>query len=393
VNCACCACCNQRAVSAPPAAPYAVATVLSSDPPGSLDRSDPARPGTTTTQTLYLDGNSASGAGRIGVARHATAQNHRRDWAKKQTAHDSPAKHAHQNAYPPRSNEGRVLRRRNTRPDRAVLSATEVEPSALQRLPVDEARHFDMAGVDRHLNNDLVQADDSDHRLAQPHRRTAPLVRRLGSPAGIILAGLCMLLPFISASCGTEQRSGAQWRVTYTGVDVLARRRPTVAFTDDATKQPMHTLDDTELRRLLGKPPPPLPPQPLAWLAVALMATALAATTLPAPRWRITGTAGLTLAAGVLLWGATMFALQDAKDAMVRELGQSNMSPSKPPPTVRDLRNWEQDNPKARDLVHYEYGLWIAIATLSAVGVANTLRVLRDPIYGRNGPAAGTPQP
>jgi hypothetical protein len=263
----------------------------------------------------------------------------------------------------------------------------------LQRLPIDEVQALRYGCIDRHLNNDVVQGDDSDRQLAPTRRRAAPLARRLASPAGIILAGLCLLLPFVSASCGTGQRSGPQWRVTYTGVDILARGRPTVAFTDDADKQPIHTLDDAELRRLLGKPPAPLPPQPLAWLAVAVMAAALAATALPVPRWRVTATAGLTLAAVVLLWGATMFALQAATDAVIGELGQSNMAPSKPPPTVRELRNWEQHNPKVRDLVHHEYGFWIAIAALSVVGLANTMRVLRDPVYGRKGRAAGTPQP
>jgi hypothetical protein len=241
-----------------------------------------------------------------------------------------------------------------------------------------------------------VEVEESDRQLTPPRRRAAPLVRRLGSPAGIILAGLCLLLPFVSASCGTGQRSGVQWRATYTGIDVLAGGRPTVAFTDDAAKQSIHPLDDTELRRLLGNPPAPLSPQPLAWLALALMAAALAAAALPASRWRVTATAGLSLAAVVLLWGATMFARQDALDAVARELDRANTAPSAPPPTVGELRAWEQHNPKVGDLVHYEYGFWIAIAALSAVGVANTVRVLRDPVYGavhgRDAPAAGAQQ-
>ena len=253
-----------------------------------------------------------------------------------------------------------------------------------------------MAGIDDHLNNDAMDVDDSDRQLAPPRRRAAPLIRRLTSPAGILLAGLCLLLPFVSASCGTEQRSGVQWRATYTGVDVLDRGRPTIAFTDDAAKQSIHTLDDAELHQLLGEPPAPLPAQPLAWLAVALMAAALAATALPASRRRITATAGLCLAAAVLLGGAMMSVRQEALDAVVRQLARANAAPSALPPTVGELHRWEQGNPKVGDLVHYEYGFWIAIAALCAVGLANTVRVLRDPVYstdqGRDEPPAGVPQ-
>jgi hypothetical protein len=239
-----------------------------------------------------------------------------------------------------------------------------------------------------------MNADDSGGQVAPPHGHAAGLLRRLGSPAGIILAGLCLLLPFLSASCSTEERSGVQWRATYTGVDILARGRPTIAYTDDAARQPIHTVDDAELHQVLGDPPPTLPPQPLAWLAVALMAAALVATALSAPRWRVTASAGLSLAAVVLLWGATMLARHDALDVVVKEIIRTDTPLSAPAATVDELRKWEQDQPKVGDLVRYDYGFWIAIAALSAVGVANTVRVLRDPVFGAvRGRAARPPRP
>ena len=54
--------------------------------------------------------------------------------------------------------------------------------------------------------------------------------RRLGSPAGLVLAGLCLGLPFLSASCDSPEQPHVQWEVTYTGADVLTGGRPDVAF-------------------------------------------------------------------------------------------------------------------------------------------------------------------
>ena len=48
------------------------------------------------------------------------------------------------------------------------------------------------------------------------------------------------------------------------------------------------------------------------WLAVALMVAALAATALPSRIWRAAATAGLALAAAIVLSGATILARQDA---------------------------------------------------------------------------------
>jgi hypothetical protein len=246
---------------------------------------------------------------------------------------------------------------------------------------------FDATGTDTRADNEAMHDDDLHREPARTRSRAAPLVRRLASPAGLILAGLCLLLPFLSASCASEERPRLQWRVTYTGVDVLTGGRPDVAFTEDADQEPIHTLDDAELREVLGKPPARLPQQPLAWLAVALMAAALAATALPAPGWRATATAGLALAAAVILLGATMLARQHATDAVAAVLSQVAAEPSQSPPSVSQLRQWNHYQ-QVRDMFRYEYGFWIATAALSAVGVANTVRAFRDPVPSRDKPAA-----
>lgn len=213
-----------------------------------------------------------------------------------------------------------------------------------------------------------MPSDQLPRRPAQTRRRVA----RLASPAGLIMAGLCLLLPFLSASCGSEERPRVQWQVTYTGIDVLTGGRPQVAFTDDADREPIHPLDDAGVRRLLGSRPAPLPPQPVAWLAAALMAAALAATALRSRIWRTTATAGLALAAAVVLWGATTLARHDATDAVAAVLSRLAAAPSAPPPTVPQLRQWDHYR-QVQDTFRDEYGFWIALAALSAVGAANTV--------------------
>lgn len=186
---------------------------------------------------------------------------------------------------------------------------------------------------------------------------------------GLVLAGLCLLLPFLSASCAAEEPPRVQWRVTYSGVDVLTGGRPEVAFTDDADREPIHRLDDAEAVRVLGAPPTSLPAQPVAWLAVALLVAALAATALPSRSGRRTATAGLAVAAAVVLWGATALARQDATEAVSAVLSRLTTSSTAPAPTGSDHHVQ----------VRYAYGTWLALASLGAVGVANTVGALRRP--------------
>ncbi|MBM2615842.1 hypothetical protein JIG36_09770 [Actinoplanes sp. LDG1-06] len=190
--------------------------------------------------------------------------------------------------------------------------------------------------------------------------------RRLLSPAGLVLAGLCLLLPFLSASCASEGPPRVQWRVTYTGADIVAGGRPDVAFTGDADREPIHDLDGGEMKRVLGGPPAALPAQPVAWLAAALMVAALAATALRSRAWRTSLTGGLALAAAVVLWGAAVLARRDAVDAVTAVLSQVTGSR---PPDERAGDTYEQ----VRALFHFTYGLWLALSVLATVGVASTV--------------------
>ena len=226
---------------------------------------------------------------------------------------------------------------------------------------------------------DPVRDGDVPARPAATRRSARPPARRLAGPAGLILAGFCLLLPFFSASCEVQEQPRTQWRVTYTGVDVLTGGRPAFAFTDDADREPIRRFDDAEAERLLGAPLEPLPSQPVAWVAVALLAAALAATALPSRAWRTTATGGLALAAAVVLGGATVLARRDATDAVAAVLIRTGASGPTRAPTVPEVRDWGSYG-EVSDMFGYAYGFWVAIALLVAVGVAGTVAALRpDP--------------
>lgn len=198
--------------------------------------------------------------------------------------------------------------------------------------------------------------------------------RRLVSPAGLVLAGLCLLLPFLSASCASEESPRTQWRITYTGVDVITGGVPDIAFTQDADEEPIREQSDAELASVLGAPPPALPSQLLAWPAAALLVAALAATALPSRRWRAAGTAGLAFAAAIVLGGATMLARHDAADAVAMTLSVANGSPQEAGPGLREWDFYDRISGAFR----YAYGLWACLAALVAVGVLDTVRVIRN---------------
>ncbi|GAB2586731.1 hypothetical protein Aab01nite_51190 [Paractinoplanes abujensis] len=203
------------------------------------------------------------------------------------------------------------------------------------------------------------------------------LLRRLPAPAALVLAALCLLLPFMSASCSTDEPPRTQMRVTYTGSDVLTGGTPAIHYTDDAGRKPIHRLDDAEAEALLGPQPLSLPAQPVAWLAVALMLLALAATGLPSRLWRATSLGGLALAAAIVLFGSTVLARRDATDVVAGIFLRSGGSSTDPAPAVAEVRAWDSYDQVAATF-RYGYGLWVAVAVLAVVGVAATVEALRS---------------
>jgi hypothetical protein len=221
--------------------------------------------------------------------------------------------------------------------------------------------------------------------MADDEVRMPARITRLASPVGLVLAGLCLFLPFVSASCASPAEPRVQWQVTYTGADMLTGGRPDVAFTDDADAEPMRRLDDDGFRKVLGGPPAPLPSQPVAWLAVAILVASLAAWALPWRTWRTTLTGGLALAAAIVLAGATILARHDATDAVAAVLSRIGATAG-PPLSVPELREWESYAEVSKTF-RYAYGFWLAILALSAVGVANTVEAVRHPPRSRDRPS------
>jgi hypothetical protein len=200
------------------------------------------------------------------------------------------------------------------------------------------------------------------------------VVRRLANPTALVMVVISLLLPFMSASCsgqvppGVPHEERQQWRVTYDGLDILAGRRPDVAFADRASKGELRTVEGSELSDLIGRRPPAPRPQPLAWLAVALIVVAVAATALRSPRRRAIVVAGLALSAALALYTATLLAREQAVET-VAEVLRATASSGQPPSTP--VRQWES-YPWVRDRFQFEHGFWIAIGTLVAVGMTNT---------------------
>ena len=186
-----------------------------------------------------------------------------------------------------------------------------------------------------------------------------------------MLAGLCVLLPFVTASCSTAQSPSEHLQVTYTGVDLLTGGKPDVTVIVRSGRRPGGQVSrPTDAQNLASAVIGPVPPQPLVWVALVLMVAAALAAAVPARLPRATITAGLALAAAVILAGAAYLArthIADSTTANVIALGR----PSRlPPPTTAEIRGYENYQ-RIRDAFHYGYGVWAALTALSFVGLAN----------------------
>jgi hypothetical protein len=206
-----------------------------------------------------------------------------------------------------------------------------------------------------------------------------PVLRRLTEPAVLALVVVCVLLPFISASCTSKDvpaQDRREWRVTYDGLDILVGGQPDVAMAEGG---PLRTLNRREIVDLIGSEPSALRPQPLAWLALALVATAAVVTATRQRRWHAATVAGLLLLATLALSAATLLAREQAIDA-VAEVLRPYIGSSQPEPPSTPIRQWEQ-YPWVRGRFRFGYGFWIAAGTLFLLGMVNVARAV--PIRSR----------
>jgi hypothetical protein len=195
-------------------------------------------------------------------------------------------------------------------------------------------------------------------------------VRRLASPTGFALAGLCLLLPFVTGSCSNDrpeypEAQGEFWRVTYTGVDLLTGGRPAIAWNESQRPGGLRQLDEAGLIHLLGELPAPLRPQPLAWLALALIAIAVVSTAVWwRTRWSGIVAATAAMGAAIALYAAALRARDHGVDmtaSIFQDIAEYAAARRTP------VREWGH-YPLVRDQFHLDYGLWVAVGLLLAVG-------------------------
>jgi hypothetical protein len=179
-----------------------------------------------------------------------------------------------------------------------------------------------------------------------------PLVRRLVSPAGLLLVAICLALPFVSVSCD----SPVQLRADYTGADMLVGGKPTVSVSDkNVSQQDAADVSDE-----------PIEVQPAAVVAFLAIAGGILVSALRGRRARLFGSAAAALATVVLLAVNQVLVGRYLSRQIEREVG-------------RDLPGATSGG----DYVHTRYGFWLALALACAVTLYNGVelyRAVRPPV-------------
>jgi hypothetical protein len=200
--------------------------------------------------------------------------------------------------------------------------------------------------------------------------RVLALLGRLASPAGLLLAGLCFALPFLTVSCSGED-GGRSFRgsLSYTGGDLVVGGRVDLQY-ETRDERGVRRVEVTNLERspVGGSPVEPIPVEPFAVAGVALLGVGMLAGLLrPAGLRRlVTGTA--VLVAAILLVGATL----RSRNRMGEQIA----------PLLSDTKT------RDTDMIDFGYGLWLALGLLLVVAVGNIAGSLRVPAPGERSAVA-----
>lgn len=174
-----------------------------------------------------------------------------------------------------------------------------------------------------------------------------PMVRRLVSPAGLLLVAICFALPFVSVSCDTPVRL----RADYTGVDMVGGGTPSVSVSDEAvSRQDADDLSDE-----------PIDVQPAAVVAMLAIIAGLLVAALRGRRARLFGGTAAALATVVFLGINQILVRRHLSDEIEREVGAQLPGGA-----------------RAGDFVHTRYGFWLALALACAVTAYNCAAVYRE---------------
>jgi len=173
-----------------------------------------------------------------------------------------------------------------------------------------------------------------------------PLVRRLLSPAGLLLVALCFSLPFVAVSCDTP----VQMRADYSGTDLLAGGRPSVSVSDEAvSQQDAEELSDE-----------PIDLQPAAVLAMLAVIAGILVAALPTRRFQVFG-GTVAAVATVLFLGLNQILTQ-------RHLGRE---------IEAELGAELPGGTSGGDYVETRYGFWLALSLACVVAIYNCFELYR----------------
>ncbi|MFI5952594.1 hypothetical protein [Cryptosporangium sp. NPDC051539] len=204
-----------------------------------------------------------------------------------------------------------------------------------------------------------------------------PLVRRLLSPAGLLLALLCFGLPFVTVSCESPMGSVS---TNVSGAAVVVDARPDVEGTGifvgagSGSDVDPSSPDVSTTNRVKGG---------LARLFVAgsvvLTLVAFGLSWVPRSRWWPAGAAVACVGAiGLLAIGVSAL-----RAALIGVLGESLSSLGE-----------SYARAAARDMVHVRFGPWVVAALLAAAATALAAEaVRRRPLPRAAAPPPGGPPP
>lgn len=166
------------------------------------------------------------------------------------------------------------------------------------------------------------------------------------SLAGLVLAGVCFLLPFALVSCeapGGYGRAKAGGTTTYTGFDLVTGDEPQVT--------------ETHLRPAGERQDDRLPPQPLAIAALVLIAAGAAAVVLFRDAGVRRPSVALASAMAAVFLAATALAVKATLEGKFRAQLTVPMPDGKSP----------------GDYVHVGNGLWLAVVLSAVTAVGNVV--------------------
>jgi hypothetical protein len=181
---------------------------------------------------------------------------------------------------------------------------------------------------------------------------------RVSVPAGLVVAFLCLWLPFL---LGGPQPTGPIGTpvgpsITYTGVDLVfggtADVRLVLMWPDGRSYDEVSISDE----QMYGHPQPPLPGSLYGVIAVSLIGVGILASLIRVARVRAT-----VVAAAALLGALALLALELAQRREVVRLLQ---------PLLGELIGIPPKETAPLQLVSVRWGFWLAMALLVVIGFA-----------------------